>query len=61
MSSVKESMIEIITRQPDDSSYEEILHALACARTAQRGLSNADNNRTVSDREIKRALEARRK
>ena len=58
MSSVKEAMTEIIARQPDDSSYDEILRELAFARMVQRGLSDADADRVVSDDEIKRTIES---
>ncbi len=61
MSSVKESMNEIIARQPDDSSYDEILRELAFARMVQRGLADSDAERTVSDDEIKRTIESWRK
>jgi hypothetical protein len=61
MSSVKESMTEIIARQPDDSSYDEILRELAFARMVQRGLADSDAERTVSDDEIKRTIESWRK
>lgn len=61
MSSVKESMTEIIARQPDDSSYDEILRELAFAHMVQRGLADSDAERTVSDDEIKRTIESWRK
>lgn len=46
MSPAKESMIEIIGRQPDDSTYDEILRELAFARMVQRGLDDSDAGRT---------------
>jgi hypothetical protein len=46
MSPVKESMIEIIGRQPDDSTYDEILRELAFARMVQRGLDDSDAGQT---------------
>jgi hypothetical protein len=61
MSSIKATMTEIIAQQPDDSSYDEILRELAFARMVQRGLWDADNERTVSDDEIKRTIESWRK
>jgi len=42
-------MIDIIGRQPDDSSYDEILRELAFARMVQRGLADSDAGRTLSD------------
>jgi len=58
MSTVKETMTEIISQQPDDSSYDEILRELADARMVQRGLADSDAERTTSDDEIKRMLES---
>lgn len=58
MSSAKESMIDIIGRQPDDSSYDEILRELAFARMVQRGLADSDASRTLSDDEAKRKIDS---
>ena len=57
MSFVKQAMSEIIARQPDDSTYDEILRELAFARMVQRGLEDSDAGRTVSDADIKRAID----
>ena len=54
MSSAKEAMIDIIGRQPDDSTYDEILRELAFARMVQRGLDDSDAGRTLSDGDVKR-------
>ena len=56
MSPVKEAMIDIIGRQPDDSTYDEILRELAFARMVQRGLDDSDAGRTVSDDAVKRKI-----
>ena len=61
MSIIKETMKEIITRQPDDSSYDEILSELVFDRMVQRGLANSDAGQTVSDEEIKRKIDSWRK
>ncbi len=58
MSSAKEAMIGIIGRQPDDSSYDEILRELAFARMVQRGLDDADAGRTLSDDDMKRKMDS---
>lgn len=52
MSSAKETMAQIIAEQPDDSSYDEILRALAFARMVQRGLEDSDAGRTMPDEEV---------
>jgi predicted transcriptional regulator len=61
MASAKETMKEIIARQPEDSSYDEILRELAFARMVQRGLEDSDAGRTVSDEEVKEKLDSWRK
>jgi len=61
MASAKETMAEIIARQPDDSSYDEILRELAFARMVQRGLEDSDAGRTVSNEDIKEKLDSWRK
>ncbi len=60
-STAKEAMAEIISRQPDDSSYDEILRELAYARMIQRGLEDADSGSTHSDAEIRTRIESWRK
>ena len=61
MASAKETMAEIIARQPEDSSYEEILRELAFARMVQRGLEDSDTGRTVSDEKVKEKMDSWRK
>ncbi len=61
MSPAKESMIEIIGRQPDDSTYDEILRELAFARMVQRGLDDAVAGRTHAAAEVAEAIESWRK
>jgi len=61
MSPVKESMIDIIGRQPDDSTYDEILRELAFARMIQRGLDDAAAGRTHTGEDVAKAIESWRK
>lgn len=61
MSPVKETMIEIIGRQPDDSSYDEILRELAFARMVQRGLDDVAEGRTRSDEAVAEVIESWRR
>ncbi len=58
MSSVKDAMVDIITQQPEDSSYDEILRELAYARMIQRGLSDLDDGRTLSDSEVRERIDS---
>jgi hypothetical protein len=59
MSTAKETITEIISRQPDDSSYDELLRELAYARMVEGGLADADAKRTVPDEEINWSLSDR--
>jgi hypothetical protein len=61
VSSVKAAMTDIIGRQPDDSSYDEILRELAFAHMVQLGLKDSDADRTLSDDEMKRRIDSWRK
>jgi len=51
-------MVDIISRQPEDSSYDEILRELAYARMIQRGLADSEAGRTVSDSEVCSRIES---
>jgi predicted transcriptional regulator len=55
---VKERMVRIIEAQPEDSSFDEILHELAFARMIERGLDDVDQGRTVSHEEVRREVES---
>lgn len=46
----------LLEQQPDDSSYDELIRELAFARMIDRGLSDADAGRTVSNEAIHREL-----
>lgn len=56
MSSVKDQILQIIGDQPDDSSYDEILRELAFVRMVERGLSDSEAGRTVSNEEMGRRI-----
>ncbi len=58
MASAKETMSEIIARQPEDSSYDEILRELAFARMVERGLEDSDAGRTIADDDVKRKVDS---
>ena len=61
MATAKERIDEIIRRQPDDSSYDEILRELAFARMVERGLADSDARRTISHEEMGRRIKTWRK
>ena len=56
MSEIKETIINIVKEQPDDSSFDEILHELAFARMVERGIADSDAKRTISNDEMLRRI-----
>jgi len=56
MGTAKEHISEIIKRQPDDSSYDDIVRELAFDLMVQRGLKDSDERRTISNEEIERRI-----
>ncbi len=58
MTTAKETMVEIIARQPDDSSYDALLRELAYARMVQSGLDDFVEGRTFSNEDPKNAIDS---
>ena len=56
MSTAKEHITEIINRQPDDSSYDEIVRELAFDLMVQRGLKDSDERHTIANDEMARRI-----
>ncbi len=56
MATAKEHIAEIIKRQPDDSSYDDIVRELAFDLMVQRGLRDSDERRTITNEEMKRRI-----
>ena len=56
MSTAKEHITELIKRQPDDSSYDDIVRELAFDLMVQRGLNDSDERRTISNDEMERRI-----
>ena len=48
----KERMKDLIEKQPEDATYDEILHELAFARMVDKGLADAREGRVVSSEEM---------
>ena len=57
MATAKEHISEIIERQPDDSSYDEIVRELAFDLMVQRGLKDSDARRTISNEAMQHRIE----
>jgi predicted transcriptional regulator len=56
MSTAKELITELVQKQPDDSSYDEIVRELAFDLMVQRGLKDSDEGRTITNEEMERRI-----
>ena len=56
MSTAKEQITKLIRKQPDDSSYDEIIRVLAFDLMVKRGLKDLDEGRTISNEEMHRRI-----
>jgi predicted transcriptional regulator len=56
MSTAKDQISEILRRQPDDSTYDEIVRELAFDLMVQRGLKDSDEGHTISNEEMQRRI-----
>lgn len=56
MSTAKDQISEILKRQPDDSTYDEIVRELAFDLMVQRGLKDSDEGSTISNEEMQRRI-----
>ena len=58
MVTAKEHIAEIIKRQPDDSTYDDIIRELAFDLMVQRGLKDSDEQRITSNEEMERRIKS---
>jgi predicted transcriptional regulator len=56
MVTAKEQITELVKKQPDDSSYDEIIRELAFDLMVQRGLKDSDEGRTITNKEMHRRI-----
>ena len=56
MSTAKEQITELVKKQPDDSSYVEIIRELAFDLMVQRGLKDSDEGRKITNEEMHRRI-----
>lgn len=56
MSTAKEQITELVKRQPDDSSYDEIIRVLAFDLMVKRGLKDSDEGRTITNEGMHRRI-----
>jgi len=61
MSTAKDELTRLIQGQPDDSSPEEIVRELAFHVMVERGISDSDAKRTISNEEMGRRIRSWRK
>ena len=54
----KARILALVEDQPEDSSYDEILHELAFVRMVERGIADADAGRVVPHEEIRRRIDS---
>ena len=47
---------KVIDSLPEDTSYDEILKELAFDRMIQRGLKDSNDNKTISNQEMKNRI-----
>jgi hypothetical protein len=58
MATAKEELTRLIQGQPEDSSQEEIVRELAFHLMVQRGLADADANRSVANAAMKHRIQS---
>jgi hypothetical protein len=58
MVTAKEHIADILKRQPDDSSYDDIVRELAFDLMVQRGLKDSDEQRTISNEDMERRIKS---
>lgn len=56
MLSIKTRMTEVIQRQPDDASYEEIIRELAFEHMVERGLEDSRGGRVISNEDMRHRI-----
>jgi len=56
MSTSKELITDLVQKQPEDSSYDEIMRELAFDLMVQRGLKDSDEGRTIANEEMERRI-----
>ena len=56
MATAKEHIADILDRQPDDSSYDDLVRELAFDLMIQRGLKDSNERRTITNEEMERRI-----
>lgn len=58
MATAKDELRNILDKQPEDSSTEELVRELAFHVMVQRGLADADAGRVISNEAMKRRIQS---
>jgi len=53
----KEEAVRIISKQPDDSSYDDIIRELFLLREIEKGLDDSKHGKTISHNTLKQEVE----
>ena len=61
MATAKEQLSELLAKQPDDSSYDELVRELALSVMIQRGLADSKAGRTISNDAMHQRIRSWRK
>lgn len=56
MSAAKDDLVDVIRKQPEDSTTEQIVRELAFHLMIERGLADSDAGRIISNDEMKRRI-----
>jgi predicted transcriptional regulator len=55
--SIKNYMIEVISNQPDDSTFDEILRELFCAREILLGIADTEAGKVATSEEVRKRID----
>ncbi|MCL8312872.1 hypothetical protein FH593_10005 [Leptospira interrogans] len=61
MPSTKQQAINLIESLPDDTSFDDIMEELFFSKKVQQGLTELDNNKTISHTQILEEIDKWRK
>lgn len=61
MPTAKEQVSEILKKQPEDATYEEILRELAFEKMVQNGLADSRAGKVIPNAEMRRRIATWRK
>lgn len=56
MATAKEVLAEILAKQPNDSSYDELVRELAFSAMVQQGINDSDSGRVTSNEEMRKRI-----